>query len=644
MPKIKILSIFLIAVFVTLISSCNQNIDKNKAGAFTHPGYSYIQDFPFDESLRHSRGFTPDGKITDLGNGIFLIDDCVNVYAVVRDSAALLIDFGSGLVLDRLDEIGAKRVEAVLMTHHHRDGAQGLVDIGKYEFQLIVPKAEKMHFAEAEKFWDEVPVYINYDCRSFWNTIRSNVRVDGTLDDGESFNWRDLEFNAIRTPGVTEGSNSYLVDIGGKTCAFTGDLIAGEGKVSNWFDLHWGYYGFTQGMDASDKSFANLRKFKPATFFPAHGTPIENPEKAMQANSAIYKTLRPLLLPNELHRTMSHARRILPHLVYLDANTYAIISKSGKAILWDYGYVNRDEIAKLFEEYGVTQIDAVTFSHYHDDHNIRAYELLHHTRPEIWIHESMADVFEHPEKYNLPCLVPFPIKADRIIGMNESIKWEEYTLNFFHMPGQTEFHAGLETEIDGKKVMFTGDNTWKKANSDQTRNGPIVPHNVYFLDGGFITCAEEMLKYEPDMVCPAHTEEYYPTRDDLEEFLDWAFDVRKIMNGLIDQPDPNFGMDYRWCHFYPYTSTPEVGEEFTVEVQVRNHLFKDAPLKVELKLPECVTCEHPVRELEIKGKKQVSIPFVLKKVSETVGKRDVITADITIDGRHIGEYAEAMIQ
>ena len=641
MLKIKMM---LITVLAALSVSCNQTVDKNKTLLLTNSQYSYIKDFPFDESLRHSRGFSPGGQITDLGDGIFLIEDCVNVYAVVRDSAALLIDFGSGMVLDRLDEIGAKKVESVLMTHHHRDGAQGLVDIGQYQFKLIVPEAEKKYFSEAENFWDEVPLYINYDCRSYRNTIRRNVRVDGTLADGESYRWHGLEFNAIQTPGVTEGSNSYLVDIDGKTCAFTGDLIAGEGKVSNWFDLHWAYYGFTQGIDASDKSFDHLRKYKPSEFFPAHGTSVDNPEKAMQANSAVYAKLRKMLLPNELHRTMNHARRILPHLVYLNANTYAIISKSGKAILWDYGYVNRDEIEKLFEEYGVTRIDAVTFSHYHDDHNIRAYELLHHTRPEIWIHESMADVFEHPEKYNLPCLVPFPIKADRIIGMNETIQWEEYTLNFFHMPGQTEYHAGLETEIDGRKVMFTGDNTWKKANPEQTRNGPIVPHNVYFLDRGFITCAEEMLKYAPDMVCPAHTEEYYPTRDDLGEFLGWAFEIREVMTGLIDQPDPNFGMDYRWCRFYPYMSSPEVGDEFTVDVQIRNHLFKDAPLKVELKLPGCVTCDNPVREIVVKGKKQVSIPFTLKKVSETIGTRDVITADITIDGRHIGEYAEALIQ
>lgn len=68
----------------------------------------------------------------------------------------------------------------------------------------------------------------------------------------------------------------------------------------------------------------------------------------------------------------------------------------------------------------------------------------------------------------------------------------------------------------------------------------------------------------PDLVCPAHTEEYSPSRLDLEGFQGWANRLRDIMTGLIDQPDLNFGMDIRWCHFYPYRLVISKGREFQV--------------------------------------------------------------------------------
>ena len=306
------------------------------------------------------------------------------------------------------------------------------------------------------------------------------------------------------------GAVTYVAQIDGRRVAFSGDLIAGPGKVTNWFDLHWDYYGFTQGIDASEKSFERVLALRPDLLLPSHGDTISDPAGAMAANSAIYTELRELLPPNELHRQKHEVREISPHLAYIGMNCYGLVSSSGKAFLWDYGYVERGMLQEFKRKFKVNQIDVVSFSHYHDDHNIRAYELWRSDSTEIWIYENMLEVFEHPERFKLPCLIPFPIKADRVLRDREKIRWEEYELEFVYLPGQTEYHQALVVEVDGQRVMFTGDNTWNKAEPEKVRNGPVVPHNVYFLDGGFITCAQRMLEYAPDMVCPAHTEGILP--------------------------------------------------------------------------------------------------------------------------------------
>ncbi len=625
----------------TLLIGCSAGPAKTQADGDAPP-IRAAENFPFEQSLTHERGFKPTGELEKISDNLYRYEDCANVYIVKSGDAALLIDFGTGDVIDRLSEIGVERVEEVLLTHHHRDQAQGLVDLGEYDFNVTVPAAEALYFEDVENFWDKVKIHINYNCRSHWNTIRRSIRVDRKVAGGDSFTWRGITFQVVHSQGSSVGAVSYVAQIDGRTVVFSGDLISGTGKVTNWFDLHWAYYGFTQGINASEKAFERVMEHKPDILLPSHGESISDPAAAIAANIGIYDKLREMLPPNELHRQQHEVREILPHLAYIGKNCYGLVSESGKALLWDYGYVERGMVGEFKKRFNVDRIDAVSFSHYHDDHNIRAYELMRSDSTEIWIFENMLEVFEHPERFKLPCLIPFPIKADRVLHDREKIQWEEYTLEFIYLPGQTEYHQALLVEIDGQKVMFTGDNTWNKAEPEKVRNGPVVPHNVYFLDGGFITCAQRMLEYAPDMVCPAHTEEYYPTREDLEGFLGWAKNVRTVMTELIDQPDPNFGMDYNWCRFHPFRSQPEPGEEITVDLMLRNHLFTDSEVKVELKLPEGFSCAHPVRTLTIGAKKQVAVPFVLTAAPGMSG-RQVITADITIDGRRIGEYAEALV-
>jgi glyoxylase-like metal-dependent hydrolase (beta-lactamase superfamily II) len=64
--------------------------------------------------------------VLELPAGVACIRDTCNVYVLRSGAEAVLVDFGSGEVLDRLGELGIERVTDVLLTHHHRDQLQGL--------------------------------------------------------------------------------------------------------------------------------------------------------------------------------------------------------------------------------------------------------------------------------------------------------------------------------------------------------------------------------------------------------------------------------------------------------------------------------------------------------------------------------------
>src|SRR2546423_11771058 len=65
-------------------------------------------------------------EVIDVAPGIVRFRDTCNVYVLRSGRDAVLVDFGNGDVLDRLDELGVDRVTDVLLTHHHRDQLQGL--------------------------------------------------------------------------------------------------------------------------------------------------------------------------------------------------------------------------------------------------------------------------------------------------------------------------------------------------------------------------------------------------------------------------------------------------------------------------------------------------------------------------------------
>ena len=64
---------------------------------------------------------------------LFVWIDTCNVYVVREGEAALLIDLGDGSACDHLSEIGVKRVEWVLFTHHHREQCQGYAKLSRWK-------------------------------------------------------------------------------------------------------------------------------------------------------------------------------------------------------------------------------------------------------------------------------------------------------------------------------------------------------------------------------------------------------------------------------------------------------------------------------------------------------------------------------
>src|SRR5687767_1760171 len=217
---------------------------------------------------------------TRITDSLYLFRDTCNVYVLCSGHEAVLVDFGSGDVLDHLNEIGIDRVTDVLMTHHHRDQGQGLARAAQAGIHIRVPHTEQDLFHRVDSHWQAREIYDNYNVRQDRFSLLESVPVAATLDDYQVQQFGDHAITVLPTPGHTLGSISLLIEMDGRKILFSGDLIAAPGKVVSLAATQWTYNG-AEGVAASIASLLDLQDRQIDLLLPSHGDPIHEPDPAM---------------------------------------------------------------------------------------------------------------------------------------------------------------------------------------------------------------------------------------------------------------------------------------------------------------------------------------------------------------------------
>src|SRR5581483_7870707 len=282
-------------------------------------------------------------RSTVIAPDVSCFRDTCNVYVLRSGREAVLIDFGSGDVLDHLDELGVDRVTDVLVTHHHRDQVQGLDRAAAAGIRVWVPPVEVDFFAGADERWQKRQIGNDYDVREDRFALLHSVPVAGTVDEYRRRRYGAFEVYALPTPGHTLGSVTYLVESGGRRLAFCGDLVHGDGKVWSLAATQWTYSG-VEGWAATIISCSVLSAERPDLLLPSHGDAIEDPDGSLAAVAARMQQLIDLRLEKGWDIGERIARpysTVLPHLLRnrtMFSNSYVLLSESGAALLIDFGY------------------------------------------------------------------------------------------------------------------------------------------------------------------------------------------------------------------------------------------------------------------------------------------------------------------
>src|SRR5262245_12164502 len=449
-------------------------------------------------------------------------------YALVSGDRALLIDCPR--TAEGLKARGVKKVETVLLTHHHRDGLAAVEAYLKAGAKVRAPAAAAPWIRpdDVSKSWKQSLPLRN--SRTAYLVLPEGVEgVDCSLKGGSTVEFGDWKLDVIEAPGHSPDHVAYLArkKDGGKRLLFSGDAIFSEGKMWSPYTTDWDHWT-DAGLKPAAESLRTLAALKPDLLLPAHGEVIgKGDAKSRAAIRALEKAAaaadeagylksyenytrnRKGDVPKYafLAKEQSKSNGSLPwsklsKCLWLTGNTFVLASKDGPCLVVDpWDPHSEKQIPKLQKDEKLGAVEVVLCSHAHFDHYDGAYVLLTRDKPKVWTLDRVAPPIAEPARLWAPFLDARPLTIDKTPRDGETLRWREFSFKFHFLPGQTLFTMGVETTIDGKKCLFTADN--------------FFHHELYSGTGGWMglnrsgphlyeQSARKVLAIKPDWVLAEH--------------------------------------------------------------------------------------------------------------------------------------------
>ena len=616
----------------------------------------------------------------DISPDLFAWTDACNVYILRDGEAALLIDLGDGSVLDRLAEIGVRRIEWVLFTHHHREQCLGAPRLRHTGTRVAAPEAERALFerpADFRRMHVRLGDPYTVHGASYVRPPIQPIPMDRALRDGETFAWRGHEFACLSTPGNSPGAMTYRLRLRDRWLGFSGDVMLDDARMHTWFDTEWDY-GFAAGIQALRRTVAMVKDLEFSLWLPSQGPAVRDPLPQLRLfagkleqlerlyvrgygveDAAAYqdKVSTPTVIANVWQVTPSVFKFKRPGFW---GNFGLILSPGGRALVVDCGLLDErmldEALAGLREHFGLKAIDAILVTHVHGDHFLEAPYLRHTWGAPIWALDNMVEKMEHPERFDYPALIQAygkknpdgspmnGVRVDRAFRPGETFHWEGHTFTVDWMPGQTEFALCLHGEIDGRKVAFTGDNIFGDPDDPtQTGHEAMVARNSAILEEGYIYAAEFLTRLQPDIMVGGHSFVMARPAAFIERYRRWAYAMRDTFQTLSSHPDYRYGFDPFWVRAEPHRTALKPGGSAGLVLHLRNFLAKPQAYRVVLHAPGGLRLQPAVIERDVPAHTTIQAPVQVTALPSIAAGVHIVALDVTLAGRRHGPLFDVVV-
>ncbi len=600
-----------------------------------------------------------------IADGLYCIQSASNTYAIVADNEAILFDFGAGITAETFYEMGIERIHSIYLTSHDRTSSCGIVNIP--DVRVFASEGTCDLLDNAETIWS-VNDQIRYHMVDFEpqkNIPCSNINTSGTVIEDYLIIWNGWTIQVVNTPGFSKHDVSYLLSNDHITYCVCGKLLYKGGRINELYLLQQGhdaqvcgYHGFMEGLPSLRKS---LDKIKSADMLlPVYGDTEDNPAKAIDAfidNSTNYMRLYSevsalnFYFPDYLGSNTDYEPAFraqsapLPDFIqYIPGTTsFVIISKDKAAFVVDCSMTN--VLSYLDKKCSAGEISTVDFcwvSHYHHDHVEEINALTAKYNCAVYADDSFADILRYPKQYYLTCLSE---RAANVTPVSHHTKkqWHEFTLTFYHFPGQTLYHGGLLLEGYGLKVFFSGDSFAPTGFDD------YCAWNRNFLreDAGYFQCLDLLENIKPDIILNQHQSEGFVYTADQYKYLRNNLIKRKeILNNFVcENIDESF--DPLAVRCMPYGAEVYQGTQFDAKVYYTGHREKTYKALAEPWLPDGWSIQYNSRLTDVYSSSGLDCDdacqnFVIG-IPENATGRYAIPFHVSVDGKYKGLLCHMLV-
>jgi glyoxylase-like metal-dependent hydrolase (beta-lactamase superfamily II) len=296
-------------------------------------------------------------------------------------------------------------------------------------------------------------------------------------------------------------------------------------------------------------------------------------------------------------------------------------------------------LAAQRRDFGVDRIEVVMPTHYHDDH-VAGINLLRDVEGlEVWSPANVAPVLEEPTRFDLPCLWFDPVPVDRRLPLGMPVAWREYELTPHAQPGHTLYAAAIAFEVDGKRVLATGDQQARVADAAAPDVLSFQYRNRFRIDD-YIASAELYLSLRPDLMISGHWMPREVTGDYLQRLLADGRRLAELHRELLPVDEVDFGAEGFGVRVEPYRSVVALGDELELYVIAWNPFGRPEKAVVSLAVPAHWQAPEP-QEAPVEPRGRVVFRFGL--IPGGRARRARVGADLTIGDASFGQQAEALV-
>jgi len=571
--------------------------------------------------------------------------DCCRVYIIKSGSEAVLIDFGSGCVLDELSALDITDIRAVYITVPQRSHCQGLSRL---------PQDVPVYFPEGtediiERFAVRHGDPVRFPLFPGVYEIPASLSNPGNLPPVR-MQFGDYVISPLRIGGFMECQTAYFADSANGRICFSGDAIYAPGKIHaayNFEHMHHTGTGQYRGVEA----LRLLRMERPDILCPAHGevmrgNTFESLTLTMERLNQLaqfYETNCPEVPASQRIPCAKGCFQQVSEHIWMRGNIYVVISESKKALLVDFYEPDDEHIRQFLKEFeacfpGVA-IERILISHFHFDHWAGISELRKYADCETVCSNYLKPALENPTAFKRPFQYFPGISVDRGYADNQTFRWREYTFEVFEFPGQTDFHAGYFAVIDGRKVFFSGDNFYPAQQWGGT--GGFSSFNGGDPENGWRRSIKLLLRLEPEWVLASHMHPFMFRRADFERRLDWTYEMVDAMKEIA--ADEHYQLTFNQHIFKVFPYSQPAAELFSVEFTVTNPAETVADLNITPVVPDGIEAVNKSAKITVPPSGKNSVQFDFKADKTVMKSGGMITFDIVRNREYLGQKTECFI-